>query len=123
MSVDWKPPVRWRGFNLLGMFRAPTEGLAPDPRVAGCFPEWEFEALGEWGFNFARLPLDYRALTTGDDWTNLDEAKLALVDGQRTVAVAVDAELHLNVVVAGDVRLDGEDPVAVEAGPGAEHEI
>ena len=38
-------------------------------------------------------------------------------------AVAVDAELHLNVVVAGDVRLDGEDPVAVEAGPGAEHEI
>ena len=78
--TDWKPSARWRGFNLLGLFRAPTEGLAPDPRVAGCFPEWEFEALGEWGFNFARLPLDYRALTTGDDWTNLDEAKLALVD-------------------------------------------
>ena len=62
------------------MFRAPTEGLAPDPRVAGCFPEWEFEALEEWGFDFARLPIDYRTLVAGDDWTNLVEEKLALLD-------------------------------------------
>ena len=98
MNVDWKPPVRWRGFNLLGMFRASTEGLAPDPRVAGYFPEWEFAALEEWGFNFARLPLDYRALTTGDDWTNLDEAKLALVDDAlelgRRHGVHVQVALH-----------------------------
>ena len=79
-TSDWTPAARWRGFNLLGLFRAPTEGLAPDPRVAGFFPEWEFEALEEWGFNFARLPVDYRALTTGDDWTNLDEGKLAHLD-------------------------------------------
>ena len=78
--IDWRPSARWRGFNLLGLFRAPTEGLAPDPRVAGRFPKWEFEAMEEWGLNFARLPLDYRTLTTGDDWTNLDESRLALVD-------------------------------------------
>ena len=61
-TADWRPAERWRGFNLLGMFRAPTIGLAPDPRVDGHFVEWEFKALHDWGFNFARLPLDYRIL-------------------------------------------------------------
>ena len=36
---DWNPSVRWRGFNLLGMFRCPTIGLKPDPRVDGHFVE------------------------------------------------------------------------------------
>ena len=65
-TADWRPPAKWRGVNLLGMFRCPSIGLKPDPRVDGHFVEWEFEALREWGFNFARLPLDYRILTTGD---------------------------------------------------------
>ncbi len=95
---DWTPPERWRGFNLLGLFRAPTEGLAPDPRVAGCFPEWEFEALEEWGFDFARLPVDYRTLVAGDDWTNLVEEKLALLDEAielgRKHGVHVQVALH-----------------------------
>ena len=43
--ADWKPAQPWRGFNLLGMFRCPTTGLAPDPRVDGHFVEWEFKAL------------------------------------------------------------------------------
>ena len=55
---DWAPSKRWRGVNLLGMFRCPSIGLKRDPRVEGHFVEWEFEALREWGFNFARLPLD-----------------------------------------------------------------
>ena len=59
--------MRGRGVNLLGMFRCPSIGLKPDSRVEGHFVEWEFEALREWGFNFARLPLDYRILTTGDE--------------------------------------------------------
>ena len=68
--TDWCPSERWRGFNLLGMFRCPTNGLKPDPRVDGHFVEWEFKALHDWGFNFARLPLDYRILIAGDSWTN-----------------------------------------------------
>ena len=71
--TDWRPAERWRGFNILGMFRCPTTGLAPDPRVDGHFVEWEFKALHDWGFNFARLPLDYRILVTRDSWTRLDE--------------------------------------------------
>ncbi len=77
---DWKPSVRWCGFNLLGMFRAPTTGLAPDPRVDGFFPEWEFEAVRDWGFNFVRLPIDYRILMRNDSWADLDPAKLKLLD-------------------------------------------
>ena len=70
-TADWTPPERWRGFNLLGMFRCPTFGLASDPRVDGHFVEWEFKALHEWGFNFARLPLDYRILMKEDSWTSI----------------------------------------------------
>ncbi len=79
-SVDWRPSTRWRGFNLLGMFRCPSIGLVRDPRVDGHFVEWEFKALHDWGFNFARLPLDYRILVSGDSWTNLDEKKMVLLD-------------------------------------------
>ncbi len=122
-TSDWTPAARWRGFNLLGLFRAPTEGLAPDPRVAGSFPEWEFEALEGWGFNFARLPVDYRALTTGDDWTNLDEGKLALLDEAielgRRHGVHVQVAMHR---IPGYCILDeteafplGTSPVAQDA--------
>ena len=120
---DWTPSVHWRGFNLLGLFRAPTEGLAPDPRVAGCFPEWEFEALEEWGFDFARLPVDYRTLVAGDDWTNLVEEKLALLDEAielgRKHGVHVQVALHR---IPGYCILDeteafplGTSPVAQDA--------
>ena len=95
---DWTPSVRWRGFNLLGMFRAPSIGLKPDPRVDGHFVEWEFEALREWGFNFARLPLDYRILIRDDSWTDLDENKLKFLDAAiewgRKYGIHVQIALH-----------------------------
>ena len=31
-----------------------------DKRISGYFPEDRFQWMEEWGFNFARLPLDYR---------------------------------------------------------------
>ena len=97
-TVDWRPPKRWRGVNLLGMFRCPTIGLAPDPRVDGHFVEWEFKALHDWGFNFARLPLDYRILVAGDSWTNLDEKKMKFLDEAiawgRAYGIHVQVALH-----------------------------
>lgn len=97
-TSDWRPAERWVGFNLLGMFRAPTIGLEPDPRVDGHFVEWEFEALRDWGFNFARLPIDYRTLVTGDSWTNVDETAMAKVDQAiawgRKYGVHVQVALH-----------------------------
>ena len=85
--------MRWRGFNLLGMFRAPTIGLAPDPRVDGHFVEWEFKALHDWGFNFARLPLVER----GDD---VRDTRLAdFLQGDRVrVTVPSPTLLHRSVL-------------------------
>ena len=122
-TPGWRPAVRWRGFNLLGMFRAPTIGLAPDPRVDGHFVEWEFKALHDWGFNFARLPLDYRILIKEDGWTNLDEVKMKLLDQAiawgRQYGVHVQIALHR---IPGYCILDqteafplGTSPVAQEA--------
>ena len=61
----WRPSVRWRGFNLLGMF-CQTKMEAGDKRIFGYFPEDHFQWMEEWGFNFARLPLDYRFFADKD---------------------------------------------------------
>ena len=120
---DWKPSVMWRGVNLLGMFRCPTTGLAPDPRVDGHFVEWEFKALHDWGFNFARLPLDYRILVKDDSWTSLDENKMKFldqaIDWGRQYGIHVQVALHR---IPGYCILDqteafplGTSPVAQDA--------
>ena len=84
-SVTWKPSERWRGFNLLGMFlsRRHAEPVASDPgfsRTPGYFPEEDFRWMHDWGFNFARLPLDYRCWIRGNDWNAIDEAELGKLD-------------------------------------------
>ncbi len=120
---DWTPSKRWRGFNLLGMFRCPTTGLKPDPRVDGHFVEWEFQALHDWGFNFVRLPLDYRILISGDSWTNLNEQKMKFLDDAirwgRKYSIHVQVALHR---IPGYCILDqteafplGTSPVAQKA--------
>lgn len=55
VTQAWRPSVRWRGFNLLGMF-CQTKMEAGDKRIFGYFPEDHFQWMEEWGFNFARLP-------------------------------------------------------------------
>src|SRR5262249_45534218 len=50
----------WRGFNLLAKFT--LAGSEP-------FRESDFDLVREWGFNFVRLPLDYRPRpSAGDRW-------------------------------------------------------
>lgn len=110
-TPDWRPSARWRGVNLLGMFRAPSIGLAQDPRVDGRFHAWEFEALHDWGFNFARLPLDYRILIRDDDWTKLDEAKMKLLD--EAIAWGRQAGVHVQIAphrIPGYCILDQTEP-------------
>ena len=120
---DWTPSKRWRGFNLLGMFRCPTTGLKPDPRVDGHFVDWEFQALHDCGFNFVRLPLDYRILIAGDSWTNLNEQKMKFLDDAirwgRKYGIHVQVALHR---IPGYCILDqteafplGTSPVAQKA--------
>ena len=62
---------RWRGFNLLEMFMA--GGAKP-------FRKEDFALIAELGFDFVRLPLDYRCWTDPGDWTRFRDDRLAWVD-------------------------------------------
>jgi endoglucanase len=61
----------WRGFNLLEKCLAAQQGP---------FVERDFEWMARWGFDFARLPMDYRAWTDAGDPARVDEAVLAEID-------------------------------------------
>ncbi|MFB6152423.1 MAG: glycoside hydrolase family 5 protein [Haloarculaceae archaeon] len=61
---------RWRGFNLQPKFMAHEEEA---------FREEDFEWMAEWGFDFARLPMDYRCWT-GEDWLDFDEDTVEEID-------------------------------------------
>lgn len=68
---SWSKLPRWRGFNLLEKFNVARS----QP-----FREEDFALIAEWGFNFVRLPMDYRCWIEADDWTRLKEATLAEID-------------------------------------------
>lgn len=68
MEADDIP--RWRGFNIQGKFMADEEER---------FREEDFRWIADWGFNFVRLPMDYRCWT-GDDWLDFKEDALEEID-------------------------------------------
>ncbi len=75
-ATDWLPATaqklpRWRGFNLLEWFNAGTT----QP-----FREEDFKLIKELGFNFVRIPMDYRIWITNGDWDQINEAKFAELD-------------------------------------------
>ena len=79
--AEWRPEKPWKGFNLLGMFLKDGNRDSPaDERICGCFPEDDFLIIRDWGFNFARLPLDYRCFVTDGSWEHIDEAQVAKLD-------------------------------------------
>jgi hypothetical protein len=63
---------RWRGFNLLEKFH--FQGRH-EP-----FVEDDFRMISELGFNFVRLPIDYRGYIAGGDWERFEERALAQLD-------------------------------------------
>jgi endoglucanase len=83
---------RWRGFNLLEMF------MASEPNQVQRFRESDFAAIAELGFDFVRLPMDYRFWTDPKDWTKLREERLKWVDEAvgfgRKHAVHVQLNFH-----------------------------
>lgn len=68
----------WRGANLLGLFNAAPQ--KPDKRIRGKYEECYFRWLKGWGFNFARLPMDYRYFLATNDWTVLKQDGFRMVD-------------------------------------------
>lgn len=63
---------RYRGFNLLQKFYFSGERHA--------YEEKDFALIAEWGFNFVRLPLDYRGYIREGNWELFDETSLAQID-------------------------------------------
>jgi aryl-phospho-beta-D-glucosidase BglC (GH1 family) len=84
---DGRPAVRWRGFNLLGMFH--ENGRQPK------FNEEDFKLIHELGFNFVRLPMDYRFWIKDKNWEAIDEAALAPVD--QAVAYGKKYGIHVQL--------------------------
>jgi len=80
---------RWRGFNLLEKFNAGRNQA---------FEEDDFRFMAEWGFDFVRLPMDYRCWTHADDPYKLKEDVLAEIDRAvefgRKHGVHVSLNLH-----------------------------
>jgi aryl-phospho-beta-D-glucosidase BglC (GH1 family) len=75
---------RWRGFNLLNYF------MLQDHKP---FDEADFKIIHDLGFNFVRLPMDYRIWISGGDWTQINEAALAPIDQ----AIAWGEKYHVHV--------------------------
>lgn len=63
---------RWRGFNLLEKFLL-GGGRKP-------FLEQDFRLISSWGFNFVRLPMDYRFWIKDGNWEEFDEGTLKEID-------------------------------------------
>jgi endoglucanase len=105
---------RWRGFNLLEMFQAGN---------AEPFREHDFAAIAELGFDFVRLPLDYRCWTDPKDWTVLRDDRLRWVDDAvalgRKHGVHVQLNFHrapgYTVASPPESRSLWTDPVAQDA--------
>ncbi|MCK5805917.1 MAG: cellulase family glycosylhydrolase [Lentisphaeria bacterium] len=62
----------WRGFNLTDKFHKEWSN--------GPFQENDFRWISEFGFNFVRLPMDYRCWIKDGDWTQFDEDVLKEID-------------------------------------------
>ncbi len=81
---------RWRGFNLLNKVNIDWNGNLP-------FREADFRLIAALGFNFVRLPLDYRAWTPTNDWTRFDESVLREIDQAVAWGAAYGVHVCLNL--------------------------
>jgi len=92
-ALAQKPPEasgaklpRWRGFNLLEMYLA-------EKRAA--FRPDDFQWIADWGFDFVRLPMSYRAWTRPGGLRELDEDWLREID--RAVELGRKHRVHVNL--------------------------
>ena len=76
---------RWRGFNLLEKFNGRNDR----------FVENDFQWIRDFGFDFVRLPLDYRMWTIDGDWRQINERVLEDID--EAVQFGEKYGIHVNI--------------------------
>lgn len=80
---------RWRGFNLLEKFYFSGKH---EP-----FREDDFRWIAKFGFNFVRLPMDYRGYIAAGDWDRFDEVPLKQIDQAVAWGRRFDIHVCLNL--------------------------
>ena len=78
-------PESWKGFNLLNMFYMGGEDRP--------FDETEFKMMADWGFNFVRLPMDYRIWVKSGDWNVIDERAVKNID--KAIEYGIKYGIHI----------------------------
>ena len=96
---------RWRGFNLTEMFTAGS---------ARPFLESDFQCIRRLGFNFVRLPMDYRCWTDPADPRRLDEERLTWIDGAVEFGRACGVHVCLNLHRAPGYCVNDREPRALD---------
>jgi endoglucanase len=100
----------WYGFNLLEYFSTDPDWMKYFPyKDDGLFLEDDFRWIRDWGFNWVRLPMDYR-FWTGPDLFTIDEKKIEPID--RAVRLGEKYGVHINLCLhraPGECILDGLD--------------
>jgi endoglucanase len=87
---------RWYGFNLLEYFSTDTDWMKYFPyKNDGQFKEDDFRWIRDWGFNWVRLPMDYRFWTDANDLLKIDDKKVEPID--RAIKLGQTYGVHVNV--------------------------
>lgn len=77
---------RWRGFNLTNLM---------GPQHMSRFVETDLIWMKEFGFDFARIPMNYWCWSDPKDWYKMDESILKWID--EVVAFGRKHEIHINL--------------------------
>lgn len=88
-STESRP---WYGFNFQWIFR--EDHATPRAERAD---EAALDAITDWGFNFVRIPADYRFWASSDTYEIHDEGPLELIDGYVEQCRARGLHLSLNM--------------------------
>jgi aryl-phospho-beta-D-glucosidase BglC (GH1 family) len=83
----YKPKERWRGFNLMGLF------VKGSNMSSSHYSEEDFQLISELGFNFVRLPVDYRYWIKDGNWESINEEALQPID--EAIAFGQKYKIHV----------------------------
>lgn len=101
----------WYGFNLLEYFSTDPDWMKYFPyQDDGMFKEDDFRWIRDWGFNWVRLPMDYRFWTDPNDLMKINEKKVEPID--RAARLGEQYGVHVNICLhraPGFCVLDGLD--------------
>ncbi|MEZ0536719.1 glycoside hydrolase family 5 protein [Caldicellulosiruptoraceae bacterium PP1] len=78
----------WKGFNLLELFTEHSKGD---------FREDDFKWISEWGFNFVRIPMNYKTWASENDLYNVKEEIIEKIDNVVYWGQKYNIHVNLNI--------------------------